>query len=306
MSKRLQGWLTLLRAPNLLTVPGDPIAGFILAAVSTQSSVSASRAFFAAVASLLFYCGGMVHNDLCDLAEDSRDRPDRPLPSGTVSTRAAKVAMLGFIAAGILCSAMVGAAGVFFAVGLVGTIVLYNHITKHHLLLGPINMGVARGLSLMLGASAFGLAGISSSAVIFSAVMLVGYIAAVTAIAAGETHVQKLVTKRLLPLVVAICWLVGANIILQPFSIYVAGVVLVELMVIQRIWCATAQLRDKVSPQASQQAVGKLLHVLPAVQASLIASAAIVMSQAGWGVAALVLLSGWPAARILSRRFYAS
>ena len=306
MRVNLKGWLALLRAPNLLTVPGDPVAGMMLAAAWAGALPSISVAILAAAASLMLYCGGLVHNDLCDLNEDHRDRPDRPLPSGAVSTRLAKIAMFVFFAAGILCSALIGAASVFFAVGLVGAIVLYNRFTKHHRLVGPVNMGIARGLSLMLGASAFGWAGISSLAVVFSAVMLAGYIAAVTAIAAGETHVQKLVIKRLLPLVVAICWLVGVNVVLQPLGIYSLVILLVELLVVQQIWCAAGQLRGEVSPRASQQGVGRLLHVLPAIQASLIASAAIVMSQAGWGVAAAVLLSGWLAARILSRRFYAS
>jgi hypothetical protein len=37
---KLTAWLQLLRVPNLFTVPGDPLAGFSLAAVAVNSEVS--------------------------------------------------------------------------------------------------------------------------------------------------------------------------------------------------------------------------------------------------------------------------
>ena len=75
----LRAWLQLLRAPNLLTVAGDPIVGFMLAGAFAEHTVVPLRLIWAGLASVLFYCAGLVHNDLCDLAEDRRDRPDRPL-----------------------------------------------------------------------------------------------------------------------------------------------------------------------------------------------------------------------------------
>ena len=73
MSKQaLKNWLQLLRAPNLFTVPGDPLAGFLLA---SGGEFVAYAAFLAMGASICFYCGGLLLNDLADLEEDRRDRP---------------------------------------------------------------------------------------------------------------------------------------------------------------------------------------------------------------------------------------
>ena len=80
MPKKLRAWLQLFRVPNLLTVPGDPLAGFLIAAGGRLDS----RAACAVVASLAFYAAGLAMNDLADFAEDTRERPKRPLPSGAI------------------------------------------------------------------------------------------------------------------------------------------------------------------------------------------------------------------------------
>src|SRR5882724_1410928 len=70
-------WLQLLRAPNLFTVPGDPLAGFLLATGGHLDH----RLPMVIVASLCFYSHGLLLNDLADIREDRRERPTRPLPS---------------------------------------------------------------------------------------------------------------------------------------------------------------------------------------------------------------------------------
>ena len=79
--------------PNLLTVPGDPSAGFFLAALAVESwpTRPVLRVGIAAGVSLLLYAAGLLWNDYFDFAEDLRDRPDRPLPSGRVHPRIAGV-----------------------------------------------------------------------------------------------------------------------------------------------------------------------------------------------------------------------
>src|SRR6266567_8976267 len=86
-SAKWRAWLQLLRAPNLFTVPGDPLAGFLLATAGRPDI----RLVFAITASLCFYCHGLLLNDLADLAEDRRDRPNRPLPSGAASPGAVRM-----------------------------------------------------------------------------------------------------------------------------------------------------------------------------------------------------------------------
>ena len=51
----MEAWLRLLRLPNLLTVPGDPVAGYLLAMACFESGA------FCGVAG---YSGGHIHNHL--------------------------------------------------------------------------------------------------------------------------------------------------------------------------------------------------------------------------------------------------
>src|SRR3954468_372622 len=141
-------WLQLFRAPNLFTVPGDPLVGFLLA---NGSDVDRS-VVFAIIASLCFYAAGLLMNDLADEAEDLRERPSRPLPSRAVGRRSVWMVMA------LLCVAGFGAlaAGRQPAVlaaggGLLAAIALYNWVTKGWPVIGAINMGLCRSFSLMLG-----------------------------------------------------------------------------------------------------------------------------------------------------------
>ena len=47
---RLRAWLEILRVPNLPTVPGDPLAGVLLAAAAAGGAVPWGAASFAAAA----------------------------------------------------------------------------------------------------------------------------------------------------------------------------------------------------------------------------------------------------------------
>ena len=108
-------WLRLLRVPNLLTVPGDVLSGFFLAMVSLRAcgvDVSVSQ-FVPALAlclcaSLCLYAAGLVFNDVADLAVDAVERPSRPLPSGAIGRRAASMAGVCFVLAGLAAARFAG------------------------------------------------------------------------------------------------------------------------------------------------------------------------------------------------------
>ena len=76
-------WLRLLRLPNLLTVPGDVLVGFVLA--GSGPAMGSTGLAWAVAASLCLYAGGLLINDLVDREVDQHERPDRPLPAGLVS-----------------------------------------------------------------------------------------------------------------------------------------------------------------------------------------------------------------------------
>ena len=54
------------------------------------------------------YIGGLILNDVADTAEDARDRPTRPIPSGQIKRRSAILAGAGACCAGVALTAVAG------------------------------------------------------------------------------------------------------------------------------------------------------------------------------------------------------
>lgn len=157
----IRPWLRFFRVPNLPTALGDAAAGSALAfavlAGGGAPSDGVLAAFLAAAAAeLLLYLFGLADNDIAGAESDARDAPDRPIPSGEISLRAARVAR----AACLLGAAAVGAAVRLpapwwsLAGGLALLIVLYNHLKDRLGRLSYVAMGACRGLALLAGAAA--------------------------------------------------------------------------------------------------------------------------------------------------------
>jgi len=172
--------LRLLRVPNLFTVPGDPIAGFLLAAgadVAPDVSV-----LWIVAASLLFYAGGLIMNDLVDRPVDARERPDRPLPSGRIHPVAARAVLTLCFVAGVACAASAGRMPLFVALILMIAITGYNLLHRA----GPaaaLLMGACRGLNVLLGAA---LVSVWAAPALAAAVLILLFIVSVTILARHE------------------------------------------------------------------------------------------------------------------------
>jgi 4-hydroxybenzoate polyprenyltransferase len=99
------------------------------------------------------YLSGMALNDWFDQEDDRRSRPDRPIPSGEVSSRNALLIGLGLMAAGVALASL--AAGPVLAVLLAGAILLYDSGAKLTPA-GPLAMGACRYLHVLLACSLAG------------------------------------------------------------------------------------------------------------------------------------------------------
>ncbi|MFI7007763.1 SCO3242 family prenyltransferase [Streptomyces sp. NPDC050145] len=155
---RARAWAELLRLPALFTVPGDALAG--AAAVGARPN---RRTLLAVASSLCLYEAGMALNDWADRAEDAVDRPHRPIPSGRIRPTAALAAAGAFTAAGVGLAFRAGRAPGALAGALAATVWAYDLGLKRTPA-GPLAMGAARGLDLLLGASATGAAPRQSAA----------------------------------------------------------------------------------------------------------------------------------------------
>lgn len=183
-------WAQLLRLPNLFTVPGDPLVGFVLAG-GLMATADLLALLPCAAASVLLYCAGLILNDVLDRKEDARDRPGRPIPAGLVSPGAAVIVAAALAAGGIVLAAIVSLTAAAVAGALALAVLAYDAGAKRVGLLGPVTMGLCRGLSLLLGATAAGGAHATDLAVILASALLTAYIALVTYLAsfeAGAAH----------------------------------------------------------------------------------------------------------------------
>ena len=193
--KPLRAWLQLIRVPNLFTVPGDPIAGFMLASCA-GTTITLSHLLPCVCTSLFLYAGGLISNDLFDIKCDREERPDRPLPSGRIKAKHAIVAAVVLNALGIYSASFVNMTTFVTALVLAILVLTYNSATKNIPLLGIITMGLCRGVSFMLGVAAAGESVLFVPALpVFIGITL--YIAAVTAVAAHETKKQRIGVRRL-------------------------------------------------------------------------------------------------------------
>jgi 4-hydroxybenzoate polyprenyltransferase len=146
--------LQLLRLPNVFTAVADVMAGFVI----TREGLEPVGWFALLIAaSCQLYLAGMVLNDVFDLDVDSRDRPDRPIPSGRVSLSSAKAIGWGLLASGVACGWLATVLAADWRPGFVGStlavcIVLYDKVLKRTPL-APFFMGACRALNLLLGMS---------------------------------------------------------------------------------------------------------------------------------------------------------
>lgn len=207
--KNAMAWLRILRLPNLLTVPGDLLAGFLLASATTPANW-ARLLLLAIPAGLFLYSAGLVLNDLFDYAEDLRDRPERPLPANAISRETAAAAALVLLWIAAFLAAFFDALPI--AIPMILCIILYDVGLKKHSVLGPLLMGACRAGHLLLGAAAAG-AGTTAPAPLLGAAVLGLYVAGITRLARNETqpgarftpiHVGRLL-RMLIPLQALLC-----------------------------------------------------------------------------------------------------
>ncbi len=158
MQKKLKGYLQLCRPANLPTAAADVLAGLAIAGISTSQTAFwdfnlhfSIDAILLVLASVLLYAGGVVMNDVFDLAIDVVERPERPIPSGVVPLKHARFFGLLLLFLGIIAAFVVSNHTGIIALILTLAILSYDKYAKHHSFFGPLNMGVCRGLNVLLG-----------------------------------------------------------------------------------------------------------------------------------------------------------
>lgn len=157
---RWRAYLLLARVSNLPTVWSNVLAGATAAMVAVDgvevgfasgAAWDVPLVLRAAVALSLFYCGGMVLNDVCDAGVDSRARAERPIPRRDVSrTEALGVAVLLMAVGEVLLAP--NALALRLGLALAAAVAIYNLRHKGNPI-APIVMGACRALVYAIAAA---------------------------------------------------------------------------------------------------------------------------------------------------------
>jgi UbiA prenyltransferase family len=195
-----EGWLQLARISNTPTVVSNSVAGAVLASTTAEPGTVA----VVAGAMALFYTAGMILNDVLDYEIDLRERPERPLPSGTVSRPAALTAVIVLFAAGEALLLLEGTEPFLAGLGLIALIALYDAWHKGNPL-SPVLMGACRALVYFVAALAV-TASVPTEVATAAAVLLL-YIVGLTQVAKSEGGALLAAWPLVAVLAAAVYWI---------------------------------------------------------------------------------------------------
>jgi 4-hydroxybenzoate polyprenyltransferase len=177
-----------MRPANIVTSVADVLAGIAISGYLANENFSATdipSILLLGISTMGLYGGGVVFNDVFDAELDKIERPERPIPSGVISKGEASLVAIILFSIGIIAAAIVSILSGLIAISIIIAALAYDKWSKHHGFAGPFNMGLCRGLNLLLGISIIIPA---VSAWWFLAIIPIIYIAAITMISRGEVH----------------------------------------------------------------------------------------------------------------------
>lgn len=302
---KLRQYLLLVRLPNVFTTPSNILVGYL----ATTPPAEANGFHLAAlmVSSGLLYIAGIVLNDYFDVEVDRRERPSRPLPSGSISKeRAMSIALIALAAANAIALA-VSPASLAVSAALTAAIIAYDYRLKRSPA-GPFAMGSTRFLNVILGASPALSAAVASggravpvpgiwAAAIFAATSLFVYIIAIMILSKKEAGNEKPNTSAAFSIIFA---MIASIALAGIFLLQLQWVFLINLMIFAAVIVATyKRLITESSPDSNpvQQAIKNMVISI------IILDSVFVSGMAGfpYGMATLVLIAP---AILLAKKLY--
>ena len=180
-----RAYLDLVRLPNLFTAAADVLAGFLYSGGKLEQWTELVSLL---AASVCLYAGGVALNDVCDVERDSRERPERPIPSGRMPRRTALRLSLALLILGFGFAAFASTRAAMIAGLLIGAVVFYDAVLKSTPV-APAVMGLCRALNLALGMHAAG--SLWTATAMTPIVLMWLYITSVTFFARHEAAVSS-------------------------------------------------------------------------------------------------------------------
>lgn len=283
-----------MRPANIVTAVSDVLAGITIAGYFSHVEFKANYilpVILLCASTKGLYGGGVVFNDVFDADLDKIERPERAIPSGVVSVKEASVLGGSLLLFGLMCAGFVNASSGILAFFIAAAALIYDKWGKHQNLLGPINMGLCRGLNLLLGISIIPEA---LSSWWFLAVVPIVYIASITMVSRGEVHGGKPTTLYFAAFLYSI---VIGSILYQAYK--QNNIFITLIFLIPFAWIIFSPLK-----KAIKNPIGKNIGM--AVKAGVLA---LILMNAAWAAAfgtiypALIILALLPLSIKLAKMF---
>ena len=292
--KKTTGYLRLMRPANIVTSIADVLAGVAISGYFTNLSNHLQNlmpVLLLCLSTIGLYGGGVVFNDVFDAELDLVERPERPIPSGLVSKREA--AMLGgvLLVIGIMVAFLVSLTSGLLAFFVAVSALVYDRWGKHQSFLGPVNMGLCRGLNLLLGISAVPLELQNTWYLAFVPII---YIASITMISRGEVHGGSKLTLYIAALFYAVVFTC-----ILCFSFVIGNLFFVLIFLLPFAWMIFKPLFAAIKDPAGK-------NISRAVKAGVLA---LILMNAAWAAAfgavyvALIIVILLPISLKLGRLF---
>jgi 4-hydroxybenzoate polyprenyltransferase len=189
----LRQFLLLVRLPNIFTTPTNILTGYFAVSLSSWN-IDALQLSCLIFSSALLYVAGIVFNDYFDIEIDLRERPHRPLPSKSITTKKALlIGIISLLSANLLAF-LAGVSSFVVCIVLSAIIIGYDYRLKNTLI-GPIVMGSTRSLNIILGASPVLFAAILTNEnilvrIMFVSLSLFGYVLSISLLSRKEIVVR--------------------------------------------------------------------------------------------------------------------
>ena len=174
-----------MRPANVETSVADVLAGIAMSGYFLSGNINYRSVFLLCISTVGLYAGGIVFNDIFDAELDKKERPERAIPSGAIGISEAVILGCLLLIIGIISALSFSLFSGIIAFAIAIAALIYNKFSKHYSFLGPLNMGLCRGMNLWLGLSILSYS--------FNQWQILGiiplmYIFSITMISQGEVH----------------------------------------------------------------------------------------------------------------------
>jgi 4-hydroxybenzoate polyprenyltransferase len=180
-----------MRPANIVTSISDVLAGVAISGFLIEPVLFVDQilpVILLCISTIGLYGGGVVFNDVFDAELDKIERRERPIPIGIITVKEATLLGIILLLMGIITAFIVNLVSGFLAIVIAVSAIVYDKWGKHNSFLGPLNMGLCRGLNLLLGVS---ILVTQLNLYWYVAIVPVIYIASITMISKGEVHGGK-------------------------------------------------------------------------------------------------------------------